>query len=323
MQSEGHVVPNFFQGRSQFSQINPDIERFLMREFSYQFEEEEIKRVLKASLLEWNQFSRHPIVSLYFLSLQKHERQLNDPFSASPQIPVAKNFNVPIVQTIKVESDSIIPHSLDYTRKRTESLPGPGNNASKTMKSKRSSSIQGGPQEIREKEKFERYREEEIENGMFPIDETEEDLIKVRTVYLRGIFSVNTTSTRSAKEIRQIIMKCLTERHENIIFLDRESYFICEYQSTSVQIEEDDYDDSCTLDDIDISQIDLAEDDNNNFESPVSLTFGAAPLRSIRFEIHIVKVALLGMNGIQFKRISGDFSVYKNLCSQLISEFSL
>ena len=118
-------------------------------------------------------------------------------------------------------------------------------------------------------------------------------------------------------------MKCLTERHENIIFLDRESYFICEYQSTSVQIEEDDYDDSCTLDDIDISQIDLAEDDNNNFESPVSLTFGAAPLRSIRFEIHIVKVALLGMNGIQFKRISGDFSVYKNLCSQLISEFSL
>lgn len=329
VQSEGHVLQNFFQGRNILTQVNPDIERFLIREFPYQFEEEEIKRVLRASLVDWNQFYNHPIVALYFLAAQKHERQLNDPFSASPQIPSANRLNVTPNKETSAPATIVVPHSIDSVsplRKRTESLPSnaPANNI--VMKSKRSSSIQGGPTNA-EKEKNKEGKD------LFSINESaipainEDENIKVRAVYLRGIFSVNTTSTRSAKEIRQIIIKCLHERHENIIFLDRESYFICEYQSSSAKIEENDNDDdleSNSVDDIDISQIDLAENDEpRDTSTPVSLTFGAAPLRSIRFEIHIVKVALLGMNGIQFKRISGNFSIYKNLCSQLITEFNL
>lgn len=85
---------------------------------------------------------------------------------------------------------------------------------------------------------------------------------------------------------------------------------------------EDDAEEAHSIDDVDISQIDLAEGKDED-KAAAELTFGAAPLRSIRFEIHIVRVALLGLNGIQFKRISGDFEVYKNLCSQLISEFKL
>ena len=315
VQANNHVVPSYFLGRTRLISVNPDIERFLIREFPYQFEEEEIRRVLRSSLMNWEHFSTHPIIALYFLAAQKQERQLTDPFSSSPQIPAVQNIK-PVESSCPSEATAVVPHSLDSTasplRKRTESLPAPV----KVLKSKRSSSIQGGPNE-------KQYCEEG--NKLFAINEDQDDSIKVRTVYLRGIFSVNTTSTRSSREIREIIIKCLTEKHQqSIIFLDRESYFICEYQSTSISRtikENDDEEEAQSIDDIDISQIDLAEPETKE-ESP-TLTFGAAPLRSIRFEIHIVKVALLGMNGIQFKRISGDFGIYKNLCSQLITEFNL
>ena len=311
----GQTVPNYFLGRNRLTCINPDIARFLIREFPYQFEEETVWSVLKASLMNWGNFSNNPIVSLYFLAAQKQERQLIDPFSTSPQIPSTRTEIVPI--STETETEKIVPHSFDSSispmRKRTESLPTTAN--VKVMKSKRSSSIQGGPPEVS------KATAAPPERNLFSIEEKDES-INVRTVYLRGIFSVNTTSTRPAREIRGVIIKCLTEKHPtSIIFLDRESYFICEYQSTTIKrtnsINEDDSEEAHSIDDIDISQIDLVEQQTG------ALTFGAAPLRSIRFEIHIVKVALLGLNGIQFKRISGDFGVYKNLCSQLISEFNL
>lgn len=316
VQTNDHVVPSYFLGRNRLNTVNPDIERFLIREFPYQYEEEEIRRVLRSSLMNWEQFSSHPIVALYYLAAQKQERQLTDPFSSSPQIPMVQNIK-PLEPVEPVENVMIVPQSLDSgsspVRKRTESLPAPV----KVMKSKRSSSIQGGPTEKQP------GPIEAAGNNLFSINEDHDDSMKIRTVYLRGIFSVNTTSTRAPREIREIIIKCLTEKHQqSIIFLDRESYFICEYQSTSISRtikENEEEEEAQSINDIDISQIDLAEKD----EDSTQLTFGAAPLRSIRFEIHIVKVALLGMNGIQFKRISGDFSIYKNLCSQLINEFNL
>lgn len=312
----GQTVPSYFLGRNRLTYIDPDIARFLIREFPYQFEEETVWSVLKASLMNWDNFSNNPIVALYFLAAQKQERQLIDPFSTSPQIPSTRTESDPIA-TEKESEKTVVPHSLDSSispmRKRTESMPAAVN--VKSIKSKRSSSIQGGP--------LDNSTVAPPQGNLFSIQEKAES-ISVRTVYLRGIFSVNTTSTRPAREIREIIMKCLKERHQNsVIFLDRESYFICEYQSTTIKrtnsINEDDSEEAHSIDDIDISQVDLVEE-----QAPSgALTFGAAPLRSIRFEIHIVKVALLGLNGIQFKRISGDFGVYKNLCSQLISEFNL
>lgn len=308
-QANNHVVPSYFLGRDRLTSVNPDIERFLIREFPYQYEEEEIRRVLRSSLSNWEHFSNHPLVALYFLAAQKQERQQSDPFSSSPQIPAVQNIKTEISTSKSFDS------SASPMRKRTESLPTPV----KVMKSKRSSSIQGGPSD--------KTASGEEGNNLFAINEDHGDGgMKVRTVYLRGIFSVNTTSTRSPTEIRGIIIKCLTEKHQqSIIFLDRESYFICEYQSTSISgiiKENDDEEEAQSVDDIDISQIDLAESEETK-EDSAKLIFGAAPLRSIRFEIHIVKVALLGMNGIQFKRISGDFGTYKNLCSQLITEFNL
>lgn len=333
--SGGHVTPSYYLGRNRLSIINPDIEKFLIREFSYQFEEEEIRRVMKATLLDWNQFSSNPIVALYFLAAQKQTRQMNDPFSSSPQIPTAQEKKVAIDNTtMNTTIPAIVPHSYDSAspmRKRTESLPSAVRaEYNPVLKSKRSSSIQGGPKDVPVS-----ATSGEKAAELFPINENEDESIKVRTVYLRGIFSVNTTSTRSSRELREIIIKCLSERHQSIIFLDRESYFICEYQSSSIKrtgsINEDDCEEANSVYDIDISQIDLAEEDtgtetgkeNNVQSNNAQLTFGAAPLRSIRFEIHIVRVALLGLHGIQFKRISGDFGVYKNLCSQLISEFNL
>lgn len=326
---EGHTVAKFHLGRDQLSLVNPDIEMFLIREFCYQYEEDEIKRILRATCSNWSQYCNNPIVALYFLASQKQERQLTDPFSSSPQIPIRDSIEKEKEKEKVVIVDTFVPHSFDSTmRKRSDSmpcgsvLPDENNNNRKVMKSKRSSSLQCPPPSS-----LKVFEHQKPSVSLPPINEIGDspNEVKVRTVYLRGIFSVNTTSMKSPTEIREIIMKCLIERHSRIIFLDRESYFICEFQSSVLSrsvMNEDDAEEAHSIDDVDISQIDLAEGKDED-KAAAELTFGAAPLRSIRFEIHIVRVALLGLNGIQFKRISGDFEVYKNLCSQLISEFKL
>ena len=350
VRSGGHVVQNFSLRRNRLTFINPDIEAFLIREFSYQFDDEEIRRVLRNGCINWEQFQNNPIIALYFLAAQKQQRQLTDPFSSSPQIPSLEieNINEDEESCSFNNLNTMVPLSQSYDpssiRRRAESLPVTNLNVPdvtpmKVMKSKRSSSLQG---EVSVQIPEQSAEINKNNSNLAPRSETQEngDNLQVRTVYLRGIFSVNTTSIRPANEIREIITKCLTDLHKSIIFLDRESYFICEYQSSvtlnrdKISLNEDDEEAAHSFDDVDISQIDLAEgDDKDNQSSDQDkekheknvgeLTFGAAPLRSIRFEIHIVKVALLGMNGIQFKRISGDFGIYKNLCSQLISEFNL
>ena len=44
----------------------------------------------------------------------------------------------------------------------------------------------------------------------------------------------------------------------------------------------------------------------------------------VRFEIYIVKVSwLMGMHGLQFRRVSGDPWLYKNMCSRILAELKL
>lgn len=346
---DGETVANYALERTPLEEIDADIESFLVREFPYQFEAEDIRRVLRTGFCNWSVQLQHPIMALYFLAAQKQQRQLEAPLLQSlplRSVHLATETNEGALATgvaahsegasSRLEPTATVTPSVPL-RKRTESLPS-GHAAASLMtpvaKSKRSVSLQSSPHNLK-------IASEETDRRMEVVLERDEAIanedMKVRNVYLRGIFSVNTTSTKSAHQIRDIVIRTLIHLHPSIIFLDRESYFICEYQvsvsaSTAVPstsngalLEEDDVEEARADDDMDISQLDLRDEGREDSKTSQSeqLTFGAAPFRSIRFEIHIVRVALLGLHGVQFKRISGDFSVYKNLCAQLVSEFNL
>lgn len=309
--------------------INHEVEAFLIREFPYQYEEDEIRQVLQAATLDNRRLQYHPIVALYRLVQNKQERMkfaLNG--FESPAVPIKRESAQP--------DATVVPSSLPerFQRKRSDSLPvqpvvpAAAAAAVSITKSKRSASLQTDGAAV--------LPQVSEELAVRSRTSAESDTINVRTVYLKGIFSVNTTSTKRPTVIRELVIDCLTRLHgHEIIFLDRESYFICEYQAhTQAQaagkghrsiLDDDDSSKAEVANDIDVSRLDLNE--ASAWESvtatPSKLTFGAVPARSIRFEIHIVRVALLGMYGVQFKRISGDFAAYKTLCTRLIEEFNL
>ena len=43
----------------------------------------------------------------------------------------------------------------------------------------------------------------------------------------------------------------------------------------------------------------------------------------IRFEIHIVKVRIVGLAGVHFKKVSGNTWLYKELASNILKDLNL
>jgi hypothetical protein len=120
-----------------------------------------------------------------------------------------------------------------------------------------------------------------------PLDEFE-----IKTVYLKGLFSTNSTTKKTPTQLREDIARVL--QGDAIEFENYGAVFFCEYQPS----------------------IDKSEgSDCSGEKSPQSM--------AITFEVHIVKVAVFGQFGVLFKRIQGDISVYKNLCSQILSQLDL
>lgn len=97
---------------------------------------------------------------------------------------------------------------------------------------------------------------------------------RVKSVYVKGLFSVSTTSSKKASEIRQEILRALVS-DRNIKYNETRGRFQC-----------------------------ISGD--------------------VRFDIYIVKIPwLLGMRGVQFRRLSGDPFVYKNTCSKILDNLKL
>ncbi|KAI8380313.1 kinase-like domain-containing protein [Blakeslea trispora] len=97
----------------------------------------------------------------------------------------------------------------------------------------------------------------------------------IRSVYIKGLFSVSTTSTKKASVIRSELIDVLTDK-PHLQFRETEDRF------------------ECWMD------------------------------HEVVFDIYIVKIPwLLGMRGIQFRRISGDPWRYKTICSQLLDLLQL
>lgn len=119
----------------------------------------------------------------------------------------------------------------------------------------------------------------------------------VKPVFLKGLFSVTTTSTKHPSVIRADLIRVL--ERTGVKWREGKGRFECVHMPS-----------------IDMKQV-VTEDANHS--SPVTV-----PDLIVRFEIYIVKVPwLLGMHGLQFRRVSGDPFLYKNMCSRILAELKL
>jgi len=120
-----------------------------------------------------------------------------------------------------------------------------------------------------------------------------EDPDLAKPVFLKGIFSVSTTSTRPLPEIRADIKRVL--KLLGVEFTEIRGGFSCSHSPSIVE--------------------------SDTKEQP-----GEGPTVSdgeIRFEILIVKVPIVSLHGVQFKRVGGNTWQYKAMAEQIVRELRL
>ncbi len=160
--------------------------------------------------------------------------------------------------------------------------------------------------------------------------DTQDSYLGIKTVYIKGLFNVNTTSNKPPMVIRNIIQQCLLLN--GIQFDDHGSYFTCSYNDRF----------SMAADTVPPSGDGAGPPPVTD---PIAIR-GGAPRRTaaaaaadrsreeggghaggdraqVNFEVHIVRIALLALYGVQFKRISGDGHLYKAISSQIIGGIKL
>jgi hypothetical protein len=121
---------------------------------------------------------------------------------------------------------------------------------------------------------------------------------QVKPVFLKGLFSVSTTSTKHPSVIRADLIRVL--ERIGVKWRESKSRFECVHVPS-----------------IDMNRV------TDTF-SPPSQPSVTVPDLVVRFEIYIVKVPwLLGMHGLQFRRVSGDTWQYRNMCSRILAELKL
>jgi hypothetical protein len=132
----------------------------------------------------------------------------------------------------------------------------------------------------------------------------------IRPVFVKGLFSVATTSTKEPAVIRADLIRVLDQL--DVKWREGQGRFECVHMP-SIEIGK-------------ISEKRLPPLPNGDVTAPPEVPIPAAqvPDMVVRFEINIVKVPwLLGMHGIQFRRVGGHPWQYKNMCSKILSEVRL
>jgi hypothetical protein len=110
----------------------------------------------------------------------------------------------------------------------------------------------------------------------------------IKPVFLKGLFSVTTTSTKHPSIIRADLIQVL--ERIGVTWREGRGYFECVHMPS-----------------IDVTNTDMS-----------------LPDIVMRFEIYIVKVPwLLGMHGLQFRMMGGNPLQYKNMCRKILSELKL
>lgn len=120
----------------------------------------------------------------------------------------------------------------------------------------------------------------------------------IRSVYLKGLFSVSNTSTKKAHAIRDEIINVLDKRSD------------IQYRETKDRFE-------CFITDSTIHHLKISDDFFDR--SSDGDVWDKCIANSVRFDIFIVRIPwLLSIRGIQFRRISGDPWYYKDTCSRIL-----
>ncbi|KAG0173442.1 serine/threonine-protein kinase KIN2 [Apophysomyces sp. BC1034] len=134
----------------------------------------------------------------------------------------------------------------------------------------------------------------------------------IKPVFLKGLFSVTTTSTKHPSVMRADLIRVL--ERSGVKWREGKGRFECVHVPSIDMNRVVTEDDQC--------RSFISEESNHREESssaPVTV-----PDLVVRFEIYIVKVPwLLGMHGIQFRRVSGDSWQYKTMCSRILAELKL
>jgi hypothetical protein len=133
-------------------------------------------------------------------------------------------------------------------------------------------------------------------NDRFPHRDRDrdEDPDLAKPVYLKGIFSVSTTSTRPLPEIRADIKRVLKQLA--VEYAEIKGGFSCRHAPS------------------------IATEPAAGRGDPLELSVADG---EIRFEIVIVKVPIVSLHGVQFKKVGGDTWQYKAMAEQIVKELRL
>jgi serine/threonine protein kinase len=302
----GEVPAYLSPERFPIDNVDDRIVRFLEKEFDIQYSSEEIRAVLEHASEDWAAAFNHPVVSLYFLARDKLLKDGDGLKLAPIQLDSKeRSRSLSYIPDMAGCSSPLEAPSEAYirgkSRARKSSAPESSTaqdipiikedniecaSKSGSFLSRRFSLLSTGR---RSKEKIAPRRSLSLSEPNSYRPST--DFLGIKTVYLKGFFSINTTSSRPPMAIRNEIQQYLMLH--NIRYEDRRSYFICEHRPSVIKME---------------AQLNSTEQIH---------------LGRVIFEIHIVKLAFIGLHGIQLKRIQGDLSHYKNLCSQMMSSLKL
>ncbi|KAL9548898.1 hypothetical protein MBANPS3_005463 [Mucor bainieri] len=153
----------------------------------------------------------------------------------------------------------------------------------------------------------------------------------IKPVFLKGLFSVTTTSTKHPSVIRADLVRVL--ERIGVKWRESKGRFECVHMPSIDlnRVVDSNNNNSSSLEDQSFSSQDhntaaAATTTTTTTTATATATTPVVPLPDlvVRFEIYIVKVPwLLGMHGLQFRRVGGDPWQYKNMCSRILAELKL
>ncbi|KAL1914519.1 uncharacterized protein VTP21DRAFT_8233 [Calcarisporiella thermophila] len=153
--------------------------------------------------------------------------------------------------------------------------------------------------------------------------------MEAKPVFLKGLFSVATTSTKPALQIRSNVEQVLNQI--GVQYHEIKGGYEClhlpsiDLASTQQQVQQQQS----------LMEFDLLKNERGkirggggeyreSFEEESTMTSQQVAGLILRFEVHIVRVPwLLGMHGVQFHRISGDAWQYRKICSRILADLKL
>lgn len=258
----GGEIANFLPVRTPLSYIDQGIVENICLDFGIDLSY--AMTTLRCAIEDWHSYCRHEIVSLYFLMMEKIQQEavpatfhVNDEAHLPlPQPTTGRQRSMSITMQPKNQDTNITGDGSKFPIPRRHSLP-------------------------------------ENEQRL-PMNFEFLNSLKLKSVYLKGIFSVNTTTLKTPSILAQEIARVLSLNSIRYSFI--ETSFLCQY----------------------VPSVDFTHTNKNPPPTSTDPT-----THVIQFEIQLVKVAILGLLGIQFHRIYGDFKQYKNLSSHILTELRM